>query len=262
MAFEPKIIGFLCNWCSYAGADLAGVARYQYPPNLRVVRVMCSARVDAGIVFEMLIQGADGVFVGGCHLGDCHYIKGNYYAQERMQLAKKLLARTGMEPERLRLEWVSASEGERFATVIKEFTEQIRTLGPSPVSGDGPDVEKLKRLFAAKNVLEDFRLRAVLGKYMEFTEKGNTYGRKLSEQELHELLARIAEDEFARLNILIAAREKPVSVKQLSAILGLSSQKVLEHIVTLRSRDLVRLNSIKDGTTPLYKAPDTIAGGL
>jgi len=257
--FEPRIVGFLCNWCSYAGADLAGVSRYQYPPNLRAVRVMCSARVDPAIPLEMFIQGADGVFVGGCHIGDCHYIKGNYYAQQRMKTAKKLLARTGIEPERLRLEWVSASEGERFAKLMKEFAEQVRTLGPSPAGGEKPNVEVLERLFAAKNVLEDFRLRTLLGKYVEFTEKGNIYGKVLAEPELDALLDTIAEDEFDKISILLAARENPVSVKDLAAMLNIPPQKVLRHIVTLRGRDLIRLSSIK-GTTPLYCAPRGAGG--
>jgi len=128
--FEPKIIGFCCNWCSYAGADLAGVSRFQYPPNLRMIRVMCSGSVDPEHILEAFGQGADGVFIGGCHPGDCHYIAGNYKSWRRVLLLKKLLPQLGLEPERLRLEWVSAAEGQRFAQVITEFTEEIRKLGP------------------------------------------------------------------------------------------------------------------------------------
>jgi len=253
MSFEPKLIGFMCNWCSYAGADLAGVSRYQYPPEIRIVKVMCSARVDPDIVLEMFIQGADGVFVGGCHIGDCHYIKGNYYAQQRMKVVNKLLEKCGIEPERLRLEWVSASEGERFAKLMTEFTAQISALGASPVSGEQPDIKKLELLFAAKSVVEDVRVRALLGKYVEFSEKGNVFGRKMSEEELNALLDSVIDDEFARINILLAASSKPVSVKELAASLNLSATKVLRHIVTLKERDLVRLSRI-EGTTPLYQS--------
>ncbi|OGS56252.1 MAG: hypothetical protein A3K60_07930 [Euryarchaeota archaeon RBG_19FT_COMBO_56_21] len=260
MSFEPKLMGFLCNWCSYAGADLAGVSRYQYPPEIRIVKVMCSARVDPDIVLEMFIQGADGVFVGGCHIGDCHYIKGNYYAQQRMKVVKKLLAKCGLELERLRLEWVSASEGERFAKLMTEFTAQVSELGPSPVSGEQPDIKKLKLLFAAKNVVEDVRVRSLLGKYVEFYEKGNVFGRKMSEEELDGLLDSAMDDEFARVNILLAASNKPVSVKELATTLNLPAKRVLQHIVTLKDRDLMKVSRI-EGATPFYQSAQSVRIG-
>jgi len=128
--FEPKIIGFLCNWCSYAGADLAGVSRLQYPPNLRVVRVMCSGRVDPTFVFKALSEGADGVLIAGCHPGDCHYTDGNYNTLRRFSLMMKVLEQFGVEKERVRLDWISAAEGPQFARVVTEFTESLRKLGP------------------------------------------------------------------------------------------------------------------------------------
>jgi F420-non-reducing hydrogenase iron-sulfur subunit len=131
--FEPKIIGFCCNWCSYAGADLAGVSRIQYPPNIRIIRVMCSGRVDPAFILEALAEGADGVLVAGCHPGDCHYIAGNYKTRRRVELTKRLLEQFGIEQERLRLEWVSAAEGARFAEVVRDFTSEIKELGPSPL---------------------------------------------------------------------------------------------------------------------------------
>jgi F420-non-reducing hydrogenase iron-sulfur subunit len=134
-AFEPKIIAFACNWCSYAGADLAGVSRIQYPPTTRVIRVMCSGRVSPMFVLEALRAGADGVLVTGCHLGDCHYISGNEKAQRNVETARNLIELLGLEPERLRLEWISAAEGARFAQVVQDFTEQIRELGGSPLQG-------------------------------------------------------------------------------------------------------------------------------
>jgi len=130
MSFEPKLVGFLCNWCSYTGADLAGTARMKYPPNLRVIRVMCSGRVDPNFILEALARGADGVLVLGCHPGDCHYTEGNYKCQRRLPLTRKLAEQMGVDPRRIRLEWVSASEGARFTQVVTEFTEQVRALGP------------------------------------------------------------------------------------------------------------------------------------
>jgi len=132
--FEPKIIGFLCNWCSYAGADLAGVSRIQYPPNIRIIRVMCSGRIDPAFILEAFKDGADGVLVAGCHLpSDCHYISGNFKALRRITLMKKVLKEFGVEPERLRLEWVSASEGDRFAAIVRDMVAEIKKLGPNPI---------------------------------------------------------------------------------------------------------------------------------
>ncbi|MBX5320590.1 MAG: hydrogenase iron-sulfur subunit [Candidatus Bathyarchaeia archaeon] len=132
--FEPKIVGFLCNWCAYAGADLAGVSRIQYPPNIRIIRVMCSGRIDPAFILEALKNGADGVLVAGCHLpSDCHYLSGNFKALRRVMLLKKVLKELGIEPERVRLEWVSASEGDKFAAVVRDMVEQIKKLGPNPL---------------------------------------------------------------------------------------------------------------------------------
>ena len=130
MRWEPKIVGFLCNWCSYRGADLAGTARIKYAPNVRIIRVMCSARIEPAFILKAFQAGADGVMVLGCHPGDCHYQEGNYKTMRRMPLLKKLLAQMGIEEDRVRLEWVSASEGERFATLVNEITEKVRALGP------------------------------------------------------------------------------------------------------------------------------------
>ncbi len=128
--FEPNIIAFLCNWCSYAGADLAGTSRLKYPHNVKTIRVMCSGRVDPMFVLKALKEGADGVLVSGCHPGDCHYVKGNMYARRRFAVLKKLLEYVGIEPDRFQVSWVSASEGTKFAQVIDEVTESIRALGP------------------------------------------------------------------------------------------------------------------------------------
>jgi len=129
--FEPKIVGFCCNWCSYAGADIAGTSRMQYPSNIRIIRVMCSGRVTPAFILKALAMGADGVLIAGCHPGDCHYIAGNYKTTGRVALTKRLLEQMGMEPERLRLEWVSASGGAKFAQVVRDFTQEIKDLEPN-----------------------------------------------------------------------------------------------------------------------------------
>lgn len=128
--YEPKIIGYLCTYCSYPGADLAGISRLKYPPNVNIIRVLCSGRVSPELILRTFREGADGVLVTGCHFGDCHFISGNHRTAKRIPILKKILEYTGIEPQRLRLEWISASEGERFAEVVEEFTETIRGLPP------------------------------------------------------------------------------------------------------------------------------------
>ena len=128
--FEPNIVAFLCNWCSYAGADLAGTSRTQYPSNVRVIRVMCSGRVNPLFIMNALQQGADGVLISGCHPGDCHYMQGNYYARRRFNLMRNFLEYLGVEPARVRMSWVSASEGAKWKEVIEEVTEGIKKVGP------------------------------------------------------------------------------------------------------------------------------------
>ena len=137
MSFEPKIVGLLCNWCSYQGADLAGTSRVKYAPNVRIVRVMCSGRVEPTFVLKAFQSGADGILVCGCHIGDCHYVDGNRKAARRIPLLKKMLTQLGIEEERVRLDWVSASEGGRFASIVNEMTEQVRKLGPFSRKDEG-----------------------------------------------------------------------------------------------------------------------------
>ena len=130
--YLPKIIAFLCNWCSYAGADLAGTSRLKYPPSILPIRVMCSSRVDPLFVIKAYLNGADGVIVAGCHPGDCHYEKGNYYTRRRFALLKKIFEDLDLEQDRLMLSWISASEGPKYAKVATEFTEKIKEMGKNP----------------------------------------------------------------------------------------------------------------------------------
>ena len=128
--FEPRIVAFFCNWCTYLAADLAGTSRIKYAPNVRVIRVMCSGRVDPQFVLEAFAQGADGVLLGGCHPGDCHYQEGNYKALRRYELLRRMLHQMGIENDRFRLEWISAAEGERVKAVVNDMVEKLRALGP------------------------------------------------------------------------------------------------------------------------------------
>jgi F420-non-reducing hydrogenase iron-sulfur subunit len=131
--FEPRIVAFLCNWCAYTGADLAGTSRLQYPPNVRAIRVMCTGGVDPIYVIKALLEGADGVLIGGCHPGDCHYQSGNLKARRRIAILRSILEQLGLDPERVWLRWISASEGKRFADTITEMVEVLKEKGPNPM---------------------------------------------------------------------------------------------------------------------------------
>lgn len=133
--WEPKIVGFLCNWCSYAGADLAGQLRLEYPPNIKVIRVPCSGRVNPLFVLKCLMTGADGVLISGCHIGDCHYSEGNFYARRRFSILKRLFEFLGIDPRRFQMSWVSASEGDKWAKLVKVLVEEIKQAGPNNLVG-------------------------------------------------------------------------------------------------------------------------------
>jgi coenzyme F420-reducing hydrogenase delta subunit len=130
---RPKALAFFCNWCAYAGADMAGVSRFKYPPTVEIIRVMCSGRVDERHLLDAFMLGADGVLIGGCHPGTCHYISGNIKAEKRVANVKRWIEEAGLEPERLRLEWISAGEGKKLAEVMKDFTRQLEDMGPNPL---------------------------------------------------------------------------------------------------------------------------------
>ena len=241
---EVKLIGFMCNWCCYAGADLAGVSRFQYPPNIRIIRVMCSGRVDPELILDTFLHGADGVFIGGCHLGDCHYLEGNYYAEKKVEMAKRLLKAAGVEPERLRLEWISASEGERFAEVIREFTEEIKELGPVKCEKD--------ELEAACIAAADYKLRILATKERELLEEGNKYGEVFTMHEMDRLLGDMVQEDYEAKRILLKLK-KPMSVKKIASELNLKPNVVFRRILDLKRHELIGIHEIRDNT-PTYIA--------
>ncbi len=244
MMKEVNLIGFMCNWCCYAGADLAGVSRFQYPPNIRIIRVMCSGRVDPELILDTFLYGADGVFIGGCHLGDCHYLEGNFYAEKKVEMAKRLLKAAGVEPERLRVEWISASEGERFAEVIREFTEEIKELGP--VKSEKEELE------AACIAAADYRLRILATKERELLEEGNKYGEVFTRHEMDRLLEDMVQEDYESKRILLKLK-KPMSVKEIASELNLKSNVVLRRILDLKRHELIGIHEIR-ANTPTYIA--------
>ena len=243
--FEPNIIGFLCNWCSYAGADLAGVSRIQYSPNIRIIRVMCSGRVDPVFVAEAFSKKIDGVLVLGCHPGDCHYISGNYEAEMKMKMLSKLLNYVGFS-ERFRLDWVSASEGNRFAQLVNEFNEHIINLGPSPIKNKKLKKQLSEDFTIIKAVLADSRLRTLVSRERIITTEGNVYNEIISKEEFEEILDESLYSEFTRQKILLKIKNKGKSVPEISKEIQVEPNQVLNHIVTLRQRGLVDLDEISE----------------
>ena len=247
--FEPKILGFLCNWCCYAGADLAGVSRFQYPPNIRVIRVMCSGRVDLAHIFRAFSTGQDAVFIGGCHLNDCHYVThGNYDALSMVYICKKLLEHIGLNPERLRLEWVSAGEGIRFANIMGEFIPKIEKLGPLG-KDEGIDehelkfkIEAISKLIPYIKLVQSERLRVSVR-----TEEA--YHKFYTSEEFNRLFEELIGDKLAVSQIMGLLRKRPHSTGEFSVILGLSPPEVSRHLNASARQGLIRFD--KDGSSLL-----------
>ena len=248
--FEPRLLGFLCNWCSYAGADLAGVSRVQYPPNMRVIRVMCSGRVDPKFVVQALELGLDGVYVMGCHIGDCHYLEGNYEAVKKYELLEKFLSIIGLE-NRIRLDWVSASEGQRFGEVVTKFVNDIRDLGPSPLNGDNPDPELLDKIKAVKMAVSSKRMRALVGRQRKLIEEENVYGEKVDEDAFLKLLDQAIQEEYERHQVLVALDKGDKSVKDIAVEIKLDPSIVLGHMIILKARAEADFKQLV-GNTPIF----------
>ena len=251
--FEPKLLGFLCNWCAYAGADLAGVSRFQYPANMRVIRVMCSGRVDPTFIFQALKSGVDGVAVLGCHHGDCHYQTGNYEAENKMHMTQQVLQRVGIEPERLYLDWVSAAEGKRFSEVVTFFTNQIASLGPIDQIKEYKD-----RLILGEKIVESIRLRWLVGKQRELMEKGNVYHEKIDKDKLTTIITENIEKEY-RIQQLLSHMHHPQTIPSLAKKVSLNPTDVARYVTHLENAGTITLVDITDDK-PRYQLAD-IEGG-
>ncbi len=247
MSFEPKILSFLCNWCAYAGADLAGISRFQYPPNTRVIRVMCSGRVDPIFIPKAFLAGFDGVMVLGCHPGDCHYLTGNLQAERKISLTRKLFEMAGIGSERLFLDWVSAGEGERFAQVIRQSVEKVRNLGPFHV-----DAEIKKKLLAVRASLEGEKVRWMVGKGPELMERENVYGERLPQERLEGLIEGTIRDEFIKSRIMLLVESKPLEATEISKILNLKLKETLPYLVSLVGEGKIGFDPSEEGKIPKY----------
>jgi len=244
-SFEPKILAFLCNWCSYAGADLAGVSRFQYPPTIRVVRTMCSGRVDPVFIVEGLRSGFDAVAVFGCHIGDCHYLDGNLFTEQRMALIRELFELSGIGAERAQLRWVSAAEGQQFAQFVKELSELTRTLGPFDAK------RQALVLSALEGALTAPRLRWLLGMERPLTEGKNVYGESLDLGEYRQVKGTAVREEYRKALILECLREGPLSVRQIAARSGLGVYEISLLLSDVERAGLVDLHHY-EGTTPQF----------
>jgi F420-non-reducing hydrogenase iron-sulfur subunit len=253
--FNPRLVGFLCNWCSYAGADLAGVSRVQYPPNLRIIRVMCSGRVDPVVVLQSFIDGIDGVLVLGCHPGDCHYIAGNLFAEKKMRLTSNLLVKAGIHHDRLKLDWVSAAEGERFAKIVTDFTRQIQSLGPIGEAEGLDREESSDRLSAVQSALSGEKLRWLVGRELKLVEEGNVYGEEVKEDEILSVIQENIEKEYTRSRILNMMKKEPLSVKDVASRLQVCPADILRHIVAMENAGAVSLADVQ-GRSPRYVASE------
>ncbi|KMY67288.1 methyl-viologen-reducing hydrogenase subunit delta [Desulfocarbo indianensis] len=238
--FTPKIIGMICNWCCYGGADLCGVSRFQYPPYIRLIRIMCSGRVDLQNVLQAFANGADGMFIGGCHLDDCHYIThGNYDALSMVHIAKKLLAHIGINPNRLRLEWVSAGEGIRFANIMNEYGAEIMGLGPLG-KGEGIDLDEMKFKLDAVSKLVPY-IRLVERERLRIpTKKEEKYEAFYNGEEFDRLFNELILDKLAISEITSLLRVGPLSTGEISEKLSMSPSEVAKHMIDSSRYGLVR----------------------
>lgn len=238
--FIPKMLGIVCNWCCYGGADLAGVSRFQYPPYIRLIRVMCSARVDMKHIVRAFSNGADGVFIGGCHFGDCHYItQGNYYALNMVLVLRKTMEHIGINSNRLRIEWVSAGEGIRFANIMNEFSAEIEKLGPLG-KGEGIDENDLKLKLKAITKLIPY-IRVVINERLRVHfDTIEEYNEFYSSEELNKLFRELIADKLALSQIMLLLRERPLSTGEISRILGLTPSEISRHLNISARYGLVR----------------------
>ena len=248
---QPRITALLCNWCSYAGADLAGISRFQYPPNLRIIRVMCSGRVDPMFLFEALEKGTDGVFVGACHLGDCHYQSGNYFAEIKLKWSTYLLECANLDPQRIRLEFISAAEGERFAGAVRDFIEYVSDIGPLTP-------EERYECGSLKAVASGFRVRWLMGIEREQLLNGNAYDEPVGPDEWNAFMEKMLYKRYLQHRILKAIHQEPLSAVDLASILPFPSHVLLNHLAELKRMGLVEVNPDHSKNIQRYQAVKSI----
>jgi len=243
---EKKIVCFMCNMV-FCTNEL------QVPENTNVARVQCIGQMDPTVVLDVFANGVGGVMLAGCRPPDCHFVDGNLQAERAVKMIKKLISLSGLDPERVKLVWVSPLDSGDLSDYVKTFSEELKEFGGSPLKGGKLNSKTLLNLMAAKSAASDFRLRVLLGREEQLTEIVNAYGEKVPQGEFDVLLNDIAETEFVRHKIHLLTRAKPLSVKALAEQVDLKPSDVLCHIVELRRKNMIALDHV-EGTTPIYKA--------
>ncbi len=228
------------------------MSRFQHPTNTRTIRVLCTGQVDSTYVLKALKNGADGVLVIGCRLGECHYISGNYHARWKVDLTKKMLKKIGLSPERLEMRFISSAEGNKYTEAVKEFTKKVRVLGSNPLNSDKDSKRMGHALDALISAASGYRTRAIVAKRPRLVEEGNVYKEKIPDKEMEALVNGLIEAEFVREAILTCLKEKTLSCTELAEIIEASSGEVLSHITYLRKKNLIDVDTVKD-RTPYYK---------
>lgn len=243
---KPQITCFMCNMVFCQNETPT-------PENTNIARVMCIGRIDPVIVLETLANGVDGVILAGCKPPDCHFVDGNLQAERAVKMLKKLISLSSLEPERLKLLWVSPMDPGNLGDYLQEFSKEISKFGASPLKGEKPNTKFLLNLLAARNAASDFRLRVLLGREKELTELVNAYGEKIPQGDFDALLDDVTQAEFIRHKIHLLTRARPQPVKALAEQVEMKPSEVLCHIVEMRRKNMIALDHV-EGTTPIYKA--------
>jgi coenzyme F420-reducing hydrogenase delta subunit len=248
---KPNVACFVCNWA--VDEEELAAAKLKISSNTSIVSVACIGGIDPVVPLEILLKGIDGVLMVGCAPPDCHFVKGNVCAEHAVNVLKKLIALSLLEPERLALRWISPLDKTRFSEILEDFTGKLETIGASPLSKEKYEVNIFENLSAAKNVLEDYPMRAAIGKELELGSGVNAYDEKIPQEELNALLDKVLETEFVRHRILLSGMRKSFSVKELAATLNMKPASVLRHILNMRRKGMIAVDHY-EGNTPLYKA--------
>jgi coenzyme F420-reducing hydrogenase delta subunit/DNA-binding transcriptional ArsR family regulator len=249
---KPKFACFVCKW-AVEEEELETAASSKTFSNVSTVSVTCIGQVDPVVMMETLLKGAEGVLLVGCAPPDCHFVKGNVYAENTVNVLKKLLALAHLEPERLELQWFSPMQETAFSKILTDFSKKLSKLGASPLSKQKFDSKIFENVLAAKNAVDDFYLRAYIGKENALVNGANVYDEKIQREEFDALLDKVIQTEFVRHRMLLATKEKPSSVKELAVVLDMKPAVVLRHILNMRRKGLIALDRF-EGTTPVYRA--------
>ncbi len=251
-AEKMRIACFICNWTlPEEESDTQRMGKRSF--SVSVVRLPCLGRIDPATILEIVRKGADGVLLIGCAPSDCHFIDGNVYAEQTVNMLKKLLSLTRLESERLHLRLVSPIEEASFVKIVEDFAEKLKKLGPTPLAPEKRDPNIFENVLAAKNAVTDFYLRALVAKERELTSRANAYNEIIAQREFDAFLDRAVEAEFIRHKILLATEKKPLSVRELSNEVGIKPSAVFRHVLNLRRKGMIALDHF-EGRTPLYRA--------